>query len=127
MAKFEEILAELRKDKGLSQKELGEIFHVSSSAISSYETGVHIPDANQIVQFADFFDVTTDYILGRSSCDISPSVLAKPFIDNTLVRDILMMMDALPDEHKRAIVLLVDEINFGVTMREQAKRSSKRG
>ncbi len=126
MAKFEEILAELRKDRGLSQKELAEIFHVSSSTISSYETGVHIPDANQIVQFADFFDVTADYILGRSSCDISPTVLTKPFIDDTLVQDILMLMDVLPDEHKRAIVLLVDEINFGATMREQAKRPLKR-
>lgn len=57
MAKFKEILAELRKDRGLSQKELANAFHVSGSTISSYETGVHSPDIDQIIQFADFFDV----------------------------------------------------------------------
>ncbi|WP_305131176.1 helix-turn-helix domain-containing protein [uncultured Oscillibacter sp.] len=55
MAKFKEILAELRKDRGLSQKELANAFHVSGSTISSYETGVHSPDIDQIIQFADFF------------------------------------------------------------------------
>lgn len=121
MAKFEEILAELRKDRGLSQKALAKAFHVSGSTISSYETGVHSPDINQIIQFADFFDVTTDYLLGRSHCDMSPTVLTKHFVDDTLVQDILMMMDVLPDEHKRAIALLVNEVNLGVTMRERAK------
>ena len=58
MAKFKEILAELRKDRGLSQKELANAFHVSGSTISSYETGVHSPDIDQIIQFADFFDVS---------------------------------------------------------------------
>ena len=121
MAKFKEILAELRKDRGLSQKELANAFHVSGSTISSYETGVHSPDIDQIIQFADFFDVTIDYLFGRSNCDLSPTVLTKTFIDDTLVQDIIMMMDVLPDEHKRAIALLVNEINLGATMRERAK------
>ena len=121
MAKFEEILAELRKDKGLSQKALAKAFHVSGSTISSYETGVHSPDIDQIIQFANFFDVRTDYLLGHSYCDISPTILTKPFVDDTLIQDVLMMMEELPEEHRRAIVLLINEITLGIAMRERAK------
>ena len=42
---FGELLAELRKDKKLSQKELADIFHLAASTISSYEMGVHSPHA----------------------------------------------------------------------------------
>lgn len=39
MNRFGEILAELRRDRRMSQKELAVAFHISTSTISSYETG----------------------------------------------------------------------------------------
>ena len=44
MAHLGELIAELRQDKGLTQKELGDILCVSSGTISNYENGVHLPD-----------------------------------------------------------------------------------
>lgn len=55
MARFGELLAELRKDRGLSQKELAKEFHLAGSTISSYEIGTHNPTVEQIILFADFF------------------------------------------------------------------------
>lgn len=124
MTRFGEMLAELRNDKGLSQKRLAEIFHMSSSTISSYEVGVHLPNAEQIVQFANFFDVTTDYLLGRSPSDMSPSVLEEKFIDGLLVRDVISQLQDLPDEHRRALCVLLRDTHFGVTMRKQAEHVS---
>ena len=89
MATFGELLSDLRKDRGLSQKELAKIFHLAASTISSYETGAHSPDANQIRLFADFFDVTADYLLGRIPCDMSPRVLSERFVDDTTIQDIV--------------------------------------
>ena len=47
---FGELLAELRKDKKLSQKELADIFHLAASTISSYEMGVHSPHVGQLAK-----------------------------------------------------------------------------
>lgn len=49
MAHLGELIAELRQDKGLTQKELGDILCVSSGTISNYENGVHLPDVDNIV------------------------------------------------------------------------------
>lgn len=58
-------LKELRVNRGLSQKELAEIFGVSNTTISMYESGQREPDFEITVKFADFFNVSTDYLLER--------------------------------------------------------------
>ena len=46
----------LRKDKGLSQEQLAELFHVSSRTISRWETGSNLPDVDTLLKLADFYD-----------------------------------------------------------------------
>ena len=53
MAQFGEILAELRKDHKMSQKELAKIIYVSTGTISNYETGTHFPDVEKLIALAD--------------------------------------------------------------------------
>ena len=57
-------LYELRKEKGITQSELAEILGVSFQTISKWENGVTIPDVKNVIAMAEFFDVTTDQILG---------------------------------------------------------------
>jgi transcriptional regulator with XRE-family HTH domain len=105
MNRFGEILAELRRDRRMSQKELAVAFHISTSTISSYETGARLPNAEQVIQFAQYFDVTTDYILGVSSCDLLPSVLREPYTHEFLTPK------KLSSEHrwkKSALVLICE-------------------
>ena len=125
MNRFGEILAELRRDRRMSQKELAVAFHISTSTISSYETGARFPNAEQVIQFAQYFDVTTDYILGVSPCDLSPSVLREPYTIEFLMQDAILMLKKLPAEHRKAYMLLLEEISFGVNMRMQAKRKGR--
>ncbi|MFI3253997.1 MAG: helix-turn-helix transcriptional regulator [Eubacteriales bacterium] len=70
--KFGDILSELRKDKGLLQKHLAEILNVSVSTISNYETNAHFPDIHTLIQLSDFFEVSIDYLLGRSGINSFP-------------------------------------------------------
>lgn len=58
-------LRELRKNKKMSMKELGNIFGLSESTISLYETGGRRIDTDMLQKFADFFDVSVDYLLDR--------------------------------------------------------------
>lgn len=62
-----EVIKHLRSNKGFSQRELAKILNVSPSTIAMYETGQRAPDTETIKIFADFFNVTTDYLLGRTA------------------------------------------------------------
>ena len=62
---FAKRIYELRKQRGLSQKELGEAVGLSHKAISTIESGARSTTIEKLGQFADFFQVSTDYLLGR--------------------------------------------------------------
>ena len=65
-----DILKKLRKNKGITQAELGKILGVSPSTIGMYEQGRRAPDKTSLIALARFFNVTTDYLLGN---DAAPS------------------------------------------------------
>lgn len=77
----------LRKQKGLSQRELAELLHVHQTAVSSWETGRHNPDMQQAIDLADFFGVTTDYILGRNTPSNIETFTRTPVKVETFVRE----------------------------------------
>ena len=60
-------LKELRKEKGLSLKEMGKIFGMSDSAIRQYEIGDRKMHSEILLKYADYFNVTTDYLLYRTN------------------------------------------------------------
>lgn len=55
----------LRKLKGLTQDELGNILSVSGTAVSKWERGISYPDIEIFCKMADFFQVSTDELFGR--------------------------------------------------------------
>ena len=63
---FGKRLSALRKQKGLSQYELADRLGYSRGQIANYEQGKREPDYETLQKIADFFDVTTDYLLGRT-------------------------------------------------------------
>ena len=64
MKKFSERLKELRIEKDLSQAQLAKATGLSHTAIVYWETEQRVPNANAIIILAEFFGVTTDYLLG---------------------------------------------------------------
>lgn len=63
---FPERLKNLRKEKELTQTQLAKMIGISRGALSLYETGKREPDYCTLQKFADFFNVSTDYLLGRN-------------------------------------------------------------
>ena len=70
-----ETLADLRTEREMGQKELAALLNVSVGTISNYEKGVHFPDLDSLRKVADIFDVTVDYLLGRTGYRCSPESL----------------------------------------------------
>lgn len=60
---FGERLFQLRTERGIYQKQLAEYLSVSIGTISNYENSVHYPDLETLCRFAEYFHVTTDYLL----------------------------------------------------------------
>ncbi|MCI6786632.1 MAG: helix-turn-helix domain-containing protein [Oscillospiraceae bacterium] len=56
----------LREDRDLRQRELAEVLHVSQNTYSQYENGVIELTAEKLVLLADFYEVSVDYLLGRT-------------------------------------------------------------
>ncbi|MFR5832933.1 MAG: helix-turn-helix domain-containing protein [Acutalibacteraceae bacterium] len=65
MSVIGERIKELRLEQGVSQSTLGNSIGVSQKAVDYWERGVNEPKASYIVKLADFFNVSSDYLLGR--------------------------------------------------------------
>ena len=59
-------LKEIRKAKGISQLKLAMELNTSQNTISRYETGEREPGLVELINIADYFDVSLDYLVGRS-------------------------------------------------------------
>ena len=59
-------IKKLREEKGLSQREMAKLLSMGSSTIAMYETDKRNPDYDTLKIFSEFFNVTTDYLLGLS-------------------------------------------------------------
>lgn len=66
MKVFAERLLELRSERGISQAKLAKELGVSFSVVCYWETDRSEPTAVNIVKLADYFNVSADYLLGRT-------------------------------------------------------------
>ena len=64
---MKDIIKNLRKEKGLTQFQLAEQLNLDQTAVSKWERGRAVPDVQMLIVLSNFFDVSTDYLLGRSS------------------------------------------------------------
>lgn len=67
----------LRKQNGLSQNKLGLEVGLASNTICQYESGRRIPDVSTLILLADYFGVSTDYLLDRQERTLPPLSEAK--------------------------------------------------
>lgn len=112
-------LKELRQEKNLKQSELADIFGISTSAVGSYERCERQPTFELLRQYADFFSVSTDWILCRSDerltveqySSLDSFDLQELFEKNRIT---LSGSELTPDDKRRvidiAVVLLFDRI-----------------
>ena len=69
---FKDNLKKLRKEKKITQEELSKIIGVERSSIGKYESSGVIPSVDVLNKIADYFNVSVDYLLGRSNAPANP-------------------------------------------------------
>ncbi|SKC49469.1 helix-turn-helix domain-containing protein [Maledivibacter halophilus] len=91
---FSSRLKKLRKNRELTQEEFGRKINKTRSTIAGYETERKEPDYETLKSIADFFDVSLDYLLGRSD-------IVK--YEKTIESDDIINIKEFPDEAKKQI------------------------
>ncbi|GEQ21588.1 hypothetical protein CBU02nite_20940 [Clostridium butyricum] len=71
MSKFPIRLKELREEKGLLGKDFAKIMSVEPATVTNWEKGNRFPKDDVLVKIADYFDCSTDYLLGRTDDKIA--------------------------------------------------------
>lgn len=119
-------LKKLRLERKLTQEALGEKVNVTKVSISGYENGNRNPDTETLQRLADFFGVSTDYLLGRTD-EKTPAQKDKLRKQLQLKHDEQIFfydMEGLTDEE---IELLKNQIELYRQISEKRVRSKKKG
>jgi len=66
MATFAERLLQLRTERKLSQQKVGDVLGVTRWSVHYYEAGKTYPDFEGFLKLADYFEVSLDYLAGRT-------------------------------------------------------------
>ena len=104
-------LKELRKELKYTQKDVADFLNISQPAYGNYESGNRQPDYDTLKKLADFFNVTVDYILGRTENESK--------LDELLSKEEFALygeIHALTNEEKKRVL---DFIKFTKSQREE--------
>ncbi|MEL4889782.1 helix-turn-helix domain-containing protein [Pectobacterium betavasculorum] len=100
---FAQRLRDLRRQKGLSQSELGKLAELHYTHIGRFERGTSRPGGDTLKRLADALDVTGDYLLEGATNEAAKA----RFEDRELLRQ-FQEVEQLPDEDKEVIKKLLD-------------------
>ncbi|GMQ57612.1 hypothetical protein AN1V17_20070 [Vallitalea sediminicola] len=133
MPNFSDRLRLLRKNKGLTQEQLGEVVGKTKNNISQYERSARQADDETKKQFAKFFDVSMDYLMGLAD---NPTPISKIFdfkdIDKEFNRfiDNLESLDGLRFHKKplydRTRIILVKSLKHGLELAEDSVSNNEK-
>ena len=125
-------LIELRKQKNKTQEDIAKVIGVTRPAYTAYERGLRTPDYDILVTLADYFNVSVDYLLGRTDNPNPPSkefnpldeinkLLKKYDIDQSGFFDIEKWKAMGPEEIKQ----LEDYFEFITSKAKKRKENNK--
>ncbi|MEK5058200.1 helix-turn-helix domain-containing protein [Paenibacillus shunpengii] len=115
-------IAELREKRGMTQEELSSVLEITRASLSHYEKGRRKPDFETLTKLADTFNVSVDYLLGRTSQpemvlddDVRGFVDALELSDREVLSKFELMIDGKPlseEEARRFIAFVRMERNM---------------
>ena len=93
----------LRNEKGVLQKDVAEYLNISTSAYGFYEQGKRVPDTETITKLSNYYNVSIDYLLGKSNIKESAEELLKDKRSTIALHNDNGIDDELPEEAKKEI------------------------
>lgn len=116
-------IAELRKERHISQTELGRRLNLSQKMISSYESGVHQPSLDTLKKLSEIFGVSVDYIIENSDSRSLPYCNNGRLLDDEL--ELLRLFRQLNGRDKQkaiGIIFALLHYNDKITSNSTARK-----
>lgn len=108
-------LKELRLNNGLKQSDLLKKFNLSSARYSQYENDKRVPDYELLIKFADFYNVSIDYLLGRTN-------VIKP--ENIDENDLLAKLNTADSETKASVEQFLNYLLYEKERKNKEKNNN---
>lgn len=103
MRKYNEIIRNFREDNDLTQKDIAQIVNTTQQQYSKYENSTAEIPVKAIIDLADFYQVSTDCLLGRVNYEASVNRLEEFLNSNIEIAKMLSNMKDLSEESKKSI------------------------
>ena len=100
---FNRIIKLLRKERGITQKQAAEDLGVSQALLSHYEKGIRECGLDFVVRVADYYNVSCDYLLGRSAERNGMMLSAEDLPNPDKMKDNIYHGSVLPTMNKKLI------------------------
>lgn len=112
---MKEQLQQLRKSRGLTQDDLAEILGISLSSYQKYERDAISPSYETLCKIADFYHVTTDYLLGREPATDPFDMLQLPEDQ----KSVMERFASFPDDVRAIILDAIKELAEAAKKRQK--------
>lgn len=122
---FGKRLRKLRLAKNMTQSELGKVVNVTNVGVAKWESDDRFPDKDTLIKLADFFDVSLDYLLGRT--DHPNATVHKTEVDGHDVEigyDKEVYPDGLTHEQVIEILKSLKAAGFSFSPKEDSEKDS---
>lgn len=120
MKTFSSRLIALRKERQMTQSDLAKAIHKTRSTVSGYETEGKEPDYEMLCSLAEYFGVSTDYLLGIDDCRAHSEAV---FINDT--KNFKRHYDGLPPLVKQTVAKMYDSF-YVLLSRDMMKNNEER-
>lgn len=100
---FGKRLKELRNRRRWTQKEVAAKIGLQLSQLNKYESGMHVPPADKLIQLAELFATTTDYLLTGAVTDAQP-------ITNTRLLERFRALTLCEPDEQETVIRLIDAV-----------------
>jgi transcriptional regulator with XRE-family HTH domain len=122
---FAQRLEKLRLEKGLTHQEMADMLGITRQAYGNYESGKREPDFKTLDKLADFFNVSLDYLLGKSPHRSGPNQYEPtPAEIEDVIKKADLQFDGAPlnDEDKEDIIEFIKVVLKRNKKREKEQR-----
>ena len=99
--RFARILQDLREDRDISRKDLAMVLNISVSTLGMYEQGRREPNIDMLIKIANYFDVSIDFLVGRSFKNENNEVLTEAL-------HLKNQIDKLPQGYKDIVNFMLE-------------------
>ena len=122
MKELRELIRDLREDHDLKQKTIAEYLDVSQQTYSNYEKGHTSLPQEYLCKLADFYGVSTDFLLGRTTLQQPAEEMEKIFAQGKTVGEVTSALLTLSSEKRK---ILLDFLGYLMLKQKEDQQKQK--